>query len=110
MLVRYKVKPGRAAENRSYIEKVFQELKANGPDGIRYASFILDDGVSFVHIASIERSDGRNPLSERLSRRSRLSDGLNGKHEAVTSRQSKRLLTLIRRGQPSGIPYRVSRI
>lgn len=44
VLVRYKVKPGRAAENRSYIEKVFQELKANGPDGIRYASFILDDG------------------------------------------------------------------
>ena len=64
VLVRYKVKPGMAAENRSYIEKVFQELKANGPDGIRYASFILDDGVSFVHIASIERSDGRNPLSE----------------------------------------------
>jgi len=44
VLVRYKVKPGRAAENRSYIEKVFQELKANGPDGICYPSFILDDG------------------------------------------------------------------
>lgn len=26
------------------------------------ATFKLDDGVSFVHIASIEAADGRNPL------------------------------------------------
>ena len=32
--------------------------------GVRYASFHLDDGVSFVHLASIETTDGNNPLSE----------------------------------------------
>jgi quinol monooxygenase YgiN len=63
VLVRYKVKPDRAAENRQYIEKVFEELRAKQPDGIRYASFSLDDGVSFVHLASIETAGG-NPLSE----------------------------------------------
>ena len=64
VLVRYKVKPDKAGENRSYIEKVFQELQATAPEGLRYASFVLDDGVSFVHIASIESEDGRNPLAD----------------------------------------------
>ena len=64
VLVRYKVKADKAGENRSYIEKVFQELQATAPEGLRYASFVLDDGVSFVHIASIESDDGRNPLAE----------------------------------------------
>jgi hypothetical protein len=64
VMVRYKVKPDKAEENESYIRKVFDELRANGPDGLRYASFKLDDGVSFVHIASIETSDGSNPLVE----------------------------------------------
>lgn len=63
VMVRYKVKADKAAENESFIRKVFAELKANGPDGLRYASFTLDDGVSFVHIASIESPDG-NPLQQ----------------------------------------------
>jgi hypothetical protein len=28
-----------------------------------YASFKLEDGVSFIHIASIETADGSNPLA-----------------------------------------------
>ena len=64
VLVRYKVKAGRAAENEAYIKKVFEELKRTGPEGLRYASFKLDDGVSFVHLASIETEDGSNPLAE----------------------------------------------
>ena len=64
VLVRYKVKADRAQENEDYIKKVFAELEQNSPAGLRYASFKLDDGVSFVHIASIETDDGVNPLSE----------------------------------------------
>ncbi|MDH3676538.1 MAG: hypothetical protein OES12_13665 [Anaerolineae bacterium] len=64
VLVRYKVKADRAAENEDYIKKVFEELKQTGPQGLRYASFKLDDGVSFVHLASIETEDGSNPLAE----------------------------------------------
>ena len=62
VIVRYKVKADRAEENISYIEKVFEELKASAPAGLRYASFVGEDGVSFVHIASIETEDGSNPL------------------------------------------------
>ena len=64
VLVRYKVKADRAAENENYIKSVFEELSQSQPDGIRYASFKLDDGVSFVHIASIETETGDNPLSQ----------------------------------------------
>lgn len=32
------------------------------PSGIRYATFRAGDGVSFVHVASIETADGQSPL------------------------------------------------
>jgi hypothetical protein len=64
VLVRYKVQAGREAENETLIRKVFEELKATRPQGLRYASFKLEDGLTFVHLASIETPDGSNPLSE----------------------------------------------
>jgi len=61
-VVRYKVKADRAEENREYIRKVFRQLDENKPEGLRYVSFNLDDGLSFVHIAVVETDDGKNPL------------------------------------------------
>jgi len=63
VVVRYQTKADRADENQALIEKVFGELNADGPDGLRYASFRLADGVSFVHVASVETADGTNPLN-----------------------------------------------
>lgn len=63
-IVRYKVKADRAEENRNFIRKVFAELDEQKPAGLRYVSFNLDDGVSFVHIAIVETADGKNPLPE----------------------------------------------
>jgi hypothetical protein len=51
-VVRYRVKPEHAEENQRLIEEVFAELAERGPDGIRYASYRLDDGVTFVHVAA----------------------------------------------------------
>ena len=62
VMVRYKVKAGRAGENKQLIKEIFEELKAKQSEGIRYASFVMPDGVSFVHIASIETADAKNPL------------------------------------------------
>ena len=62
VMIRYKVKADRAAENEDYIRKVFEELKQTGPAGLRYASFKQDDGLSFVHIVSIETEN--NPLAD----------------------------------------------
>jgi hypothetical protein len=62
-IVRYRTKPEKAEENQALIEKVFGELGADRPAGLRYASFRLADGVSFVHVASVETGDGANPLT-----------------------------------------------
>ena len=62
VMVRYKVKPDRAAENEELVRAVYDELHRTEPAGLRYATFQLDDGVSFVHLASTE--DGHNPLRE----------------------------------------------
>jgi hypothetical protein len=60
-MVRYKVKPDRAAENEELVRAVYDELQRTEPAGLRYATFQLDDGVSFVHLASTD--DGHSPLS-----------------------------------------------
>ena len=63
VIVRYKVKPERTEENKQLVSTVFDELKLNTPDGLRYTSYVMADGVSFIHIASIETNDGTNPLN-----------------------------------------------
>jgi hypothetical protein len=63
VVVRYRTEPDRSDENQALIEKVFAELATVHPDGLRYMSVRLGDGVSFVHVASIETPDGTNPLS-----------------------------------------------
>ena len=62
-VVRYRTRPDAAEKNQALIEKVFAELDDHRPDGLRYASFRLADGVSFVHVASVETEDGTNPLT-----------------------------------------------
>ena len=62
VIVRYRVKPDRAAENLRLVKAVFAELAQQKPDGLRYASFVADDGVTFYHVASIDAD--KNPLLE----------------------------------------------
>jgi len=61
-MVRYKVKPDRAGENERLVRAVYDELHRSEPAGLRYATFQLADGVSFVHLASTE--DGHSRLSQ----------------------------------------------
>lgn len=60
-LIRYKTKPGTAEENERLIKDVFKELQAKSPAGIRYLALRLADG-SFVHLVTVETSDGMNPI------------------------------------------------
>ena len=59
VIVQYKVKPDRANENVEYIKGVFAELATSSPAGLRYASFQGEDGLTFVHVASIETATAR---------------------------------------------------
>jgi len=61
-LIRYKTKPESAEENQRLVEKVYEELAARDPGGIRYATLRLEDGVSFVHIFMNDSDNAPNGL------------------------------------------------
>jgi len=62
-IVRYKVKVDQVADNVRLVEGIFSEIKNKQPKGVRYATFVAEDGVTFFHIASFD--DGvKNPLPQ----------------------------------------------
>ena len=60
IMVRYKTKPEHAEANAALVRAVFEGLNEHAPASICYASYRLEDGVSFVHVASHAEP---NPLS-----------------------------------------------
>jgi quinol monooxygenase YgiN len=63
VMVTYKVKPDRVAENEEFVKAVYEELRQiNDPD-IHYATFRLDDGQTFVHIASFASAEKQPVLT-----------------------------------------------
>ena len=63
VMVRYKVKPDQTAKNEELVRAVYDELQRTEVEGLRYATFKLDDDVSFVHIA-VETGDGQRSLAD----------------------------------------------
>ena len=57
-MVRYEVKPDALAENEALVRSVFDELGATRPSWLRYATFALEDDVSFVHLAEFDPEQG----------------------------------------------------
>jgi hypothetical protein len=62
VMVRYRVKPEQADRNEELVRAVYEELHRVDPPGFRYATFRLEDGVSFVHLA--ESDESVPPLTE----------------------------------------------
>ena len=63
VMVRYRVKPGRAAENEELVRAVYAELHQAQPPGFRYATYQLDDGATFVHLATETDDNAASPLT-----------------------------------------------
>ncbi|MEU4331520.1 MULTISPECIES: hypothetical protein [Nonomuraea] len=61
-VVRYETGAEAAEENQRLVRQVFAQLNEDRPDGLRYATFRLADGVSFVHVGIVEGET--NPLTE----------------------------------------------
>ena len=61
VIVRYKLKPGRVEENEYLVKEVYKELSREGPEGFSYATYKLEDGLTFIHVASHEPGS-KNPL------------------------------------------------
>jgi hypothetical protein len=64
VMVRYQVKPDRAEENEQLVRAVYAELADAQPAGLSYATVVLDDGVSFIHLAAVDTDDGQSPLND----------------------------------------------
>jgi L-rhamnose mutarotase len=62
-VVRYKVKPDQAEKNEALVQAVFEELHKVKPAGVRYATFKLEDGLTFVHLVSYETADSQESLT-----------------------------------------------
>ena len=60
-VIRYTTRPECADENERLVREVFAELAQENPAGLRYATFRLADGVSFVHVAVTDGDE--NPLT-----------------------------------------------
>jgi len=61
-LIRYKTKPEASDRNAELVSAVFAELKAAGPQGIRYLTLRLDDDT-FIHLVETAE-DGASPLTK----------------------------------------------
>lgn len=61
-IIQYQTRPEVADENQRLVAQVFAELATEQPEGLRYATFRLADGVSFVHIVVSE--DGSDALPQ----------------------------------------------
>ncbi|MGP4016491.1 hypothetical protein [Saccharopolyspora sp. 5N708] len=57
VLVRYQTRAETAEENQRLVEEVFDQLASDGPDGLRYATFRLADGVTFLHVAVFDGAE-----------------------------------------------------
>jgi hypothetical protein len=64
IVVRYQAKPDRADENQRLIEEVFAELAGGAWQGFTYRVFRLEDGVSFVHVATEPEDEGAPRLTD----------------------------------------------
>ena len=62
VMVRYQTTVEAAEANRVLVEQVFAELGSTSPDGLRYVTVRLDDGVTFVHLAIVDAAE--NPLQQ----------------------------------------------
>ncbi len=54
-LIRYQTKPDQTEANAKLVEAVYAELHRTQPDGVSYATFRLNDQVSFVHIVQVRQ-------------------------------------------------------
>ena len=60
-LIRYRLKPDQVERNEELVRAVYEELHRAAPEGFRYVTFKLEDGVSFMHISESEGED--SPLA-----------------------------------------------
>ncbi len=63
LMIRYKTKADQAAANEALVHAVYDELRSRRLPGLKYGTFRLDDGVTFIHIAVMETPEAGDALT-----------------------------------------------
>lgn len=63
VMVTYTVKPERVAQNEELVRAVYAGLREIGDPGIHYATFKLQDGKTFVHLALLDSEEKQAVLA-----------------------------------------------
>lgn len=62
--VQYTVKESFVETNKANIRQVMHDLRALNSPGIRYSTFMLEDGKTFIHFAFRINEDAQKTLSD----------------------------------------------
>lgn len=68
MMIRYKVKPAEVERHLELLDAVYEELESTRPDGFRWATFRLEDSLTFVDFVVGEDLPGPLPRLESFRR------------------------------------------
>lgn len=60
VIVRYKLRPEEVRENIALLRAFFDELAIERPSGLVYEAYLLEDGLSFVHL--VDSATGAQPF------------------------------------------------
>lgn len=58
VMIRWKIKPDQVERELALLRAVYEDMHAVRPEGLRYATFQLDDGVTFVDVAEMAGGPG----------------------------------------------------
>jgi hypothetical protein len=67
LMIRYKTKKDQAAANEALVHAVYDELRKTRPSGLKYGTFRLDDGVTFIHVANMKTPAAGDALTAMAS-------------------------------------------
>ena len=57
VMVRYRVKQNKVRENEQLIREVYRQLQEEKLSGVHYSTHKLEDGLSFVQLATFESTE-----------------------------------------------------
>jgi len=80
VMIRYKIKSDQVERNEALVRDVYEELSRTQPEGFRYATVKLEDGATFVHLASYEEGAEFN-LPRDSAAFGRFQDGIEERYE-----------------------------
>jgi len=67
VMIRYKTRKDQAAANEALVHAVYDEVRIVRPAGLKYGTFRLEDGVTFIHVTNMETPSAEAALTSMAS-------------------------------------------